>query len=100
MRLIITILAALALTACAAYPPDDAVDVTLRLQARYCAEADPHQRAVALALLQLAQAPIPTRGACADLLEQVPEPNLDWIDVEAAERDAARAREQLEATDA
>lgn len=60
------------------------------MQARYCAAADPNQRAVILALLHRADVPIPERGACTDLLKLIDPGELSGIDVEAAQRDQER----------
>lgn len=69
------------------------------LQTRYCATADPRRRAIALAALERLGAPIPSRGACTDILEVIGTQDLealDQIDVESAEQDRQRALERLE----
>lgn len=86
----------LLLVGCATYQPGDGLSAALQLQARYCAETDPYQRAVALAMMKRAQVPVPARGACTDLLDLIPEGELADIDVEAARRDAERARERTD----
>lgn len=98
IRFVFALLAALALTACKSIdsPMDDGYQVgdltgtALTLQARYCITADPYQRAVALALLHKARAPIPERGVCTDILELIDPPELSGVDVEAAEADRER----------
>ena len=105
--LILTVLLAL-LTACAGtstrlddgYQAGDLSGTIVDLQTRYCATADPRQRALLLAALDAAQLPIPDRGACTDLLTLVGEQRLealDAVDVEAAERDREAALRRLEA---
>lgn len=59
-------------------------------QAQYCANADPYQRAVALAILERTGAPIPERGACTDLLELIPRGEIPAVDVESAREDQER----------
>ncbi len=98
IRTALALLVALALTACASiesplddgYQPGDAIGTVSTLQARYCATADPHQRAIVLALLHRAAVPIPERGACTDLLQLIDPAELSGIDVEAAQRDQER----------
>lgn len=100
MKYLMMLIAALALTACDAIvsPFDDGYEFgdttrsALALQAKYCAEADPYRRAVILAMLNNAGLVVPPSGACTDLLELVPEPDLEAIDadVEQAIKDQER----------
>jgi hypothetical protein len=81
------------------YQPGDLTGSVLDLQARYCANAEPAQRALAIAALEAAQVPVPDRGACTDVLDLVDADSLDpldEVDVEAAEQDQKEARERLE----
>ncbi len=91
MRYAIILGLAVMLAGCAGsnYQPGDITSGALELQARYCAETDPRERAVRLAVLRAAGVPVPVSGACTDVLELVPEKGLD-VDVEQAERDRER----------
>lgn len=91
MRLFIPIAAVAFLAGCAGtdYQPGDITSGALELQARYCAETDPRERAVRLAVLRAAGVAVPASGACTDVLDLVPEKGLD-VDVEQAEEDQAR----------
>lgn len=90
--------AALALSGCAAidtpldegYEFGDMTGSVLEVQAKYCAESDPYQRAVMIAAMRSAGVKIPASGACTDILELIPDPELDGVDVEQAERDKER----------
>lgn len=94
--IVLTILALLGGCASIESPLDDgyqfadALGTVDTLQARYCAAADPNQRAIILALLHRANVPIPERGACTDLLKLIDPGELSGIDVEAAQRDQER----------
>ncbi|WP_163557569.1 hypothetical protein [Halomonas sp. NO4] len=82
------------------YQPGDVVGTVDTLQAQYCANADPRQRAYALAALEALKVTIPDRGACTDILELVDDREveaLDEVDVEAAKQDQKEAQERLEA---
>ena len=90
---ILGLAAGLALAGCAAVetPLDDGYqfgDLTasaITLQAAYCAESDPRERAFRLAILRAAGVPIPPSGACRDIIELAPE-----VDMEEAEADRER----------
>lgn len=88
MRYAIIFAAVLMLGGCAGtdYQPGDITSGALELQASYCAETDPRERAVRLAVLRAAGVDVPASGACTDVLDLVPEKGLD-VDVEQAEKD-------------
>lgn len=88
MRYVIMLFVVFVLAGCAGYQPGDVTSRALELQAQYCAETDPRERAVRLAVLRAAGVPVPVSGACTDLLELVPE--VPEVDVEQAEEDRAR----------
>ncbi len=90
MRYAIIFAVVLMLGGCAGrnYQPGDLTTRALELQAQYCAESDPRERAVRLAVLRAAGVPVPVSGACTDVLELVPE--VPEVDVEQAERDRER----------
>lgn len=91
MKFFVAIAAAVALSGCAGtdYQPGDITSGALELQARYCAETDPRERAVRLAVLRAAGVAVPASGACTDVLDMVHEKGLD-VDVEQAEKDQDR----------
>jgi hypothetical protein len=72
------------------YQFGDLSRTAIQLQAEYCAEADPRQRALLLALIKRTHIPIPDRGACTDLLNLLPEFELPDVDFDAAEEDMER----------
>lgn len=81
------------------YEVGDLSGSVLDLQAHYCANAEPRQRALALAALEAADIKVPDSGACTDILDLVGDRDLEAlgeIDVEAAEEDQEAAKERLE----
>lgn len=91
MRYAIILTALFLLAGCAGsdYRPGDITAGALQLQAKYCAEADPRERALRLAALRAAGVEVPPSGACTDVLELIPDAELE-VDVEQAEKDQER----------
>ena len=84
MRIIFAIAAAVALYGCASeYRLGDLTSGVLAMQAEYCVESDPRERALRLAALRAAGVPIPPSGACADIVAMVPEVEIDTAETEA-----------------
>lgn len=80
------------LTGCASvdYQPLDGTKQVLTLQERYCATADPDQRALLLGTIRALGMAVPPSGVCTDLLSLVDPAALVDIDVEQARRDQQR----------
>lgn len=103
--LLFTVALLLAVAGCASlqtpldddYQFGDLTNSALTLQAKYCAETEPAQRAVTLALMNRLGVPLPPRGACSDLLALIPAPELDEVDIDAAREDQERYQEALDA---
>lgn len=84
------LLASLAGCASVDYQPLDGTKRVFSLQERYCATADPEQRALLLGTMRALGLEIPTSGVCTDLLSLIDPAAFVDIDVEQARRDQQR----------
>lgn len=71
----------------------DLTRTALVLQAHYCRTADPMDRAFRLATLRALGVPIPSSGACTNVLSLVPTGALEDVDFEQAVEDQKRFQE-------
>lgn len=109
--IILGCLATIILSACQAiqtsvdedYQFGDATNSIMRLQAQYCAETDPVQRALYLKALKSVIPDYPERGACTDLMELIGEEGVQDITkgvsdigIDEAIEEQKRYQEQLD----
>jgi len=81
------------------YEFGDLTKTTLQVQAKYCTEADPVQRALMLTTIRSAYPDFPASGACSDLFELIPQDSVEDIakevDVERAIEDQKRFEDKV-----